>query len=668
MILPIVNSSPKVVAAAAALAACVLALAPAAHAQIRLPAMGQASGSWFGDNPYAGDSAVHAYVIASERRDRVASGASAYELTSDNRTVVRVLDERGLDYATVKVRIYAPKGSGATEGLREVVGYTHTFENGRVKTTPLAKADVYETRVSDYFVDVSFSLPEARPGSVLDYAYQRRSDFIAQPGQVFFQGELPIREAFYDMQADARLAYRYTLRSPDVVEVGAESGRVRSSGAYANVDDAPNVLTFRAADVPAMRPEPFVTTLDNHFASVDLELARYVRNGNVVDYASDWGDIAKQLTEATAVREAVKGDKVFGEWAAGYSGSDDAAAKVDWAIGQVATRLRWDGVRSRYPDQRPEKLLAAGRGTSAEVNAVLLGLVRALGVDAHPVYLSTRQNGYLFEALPRMSVIDHLVVGVRVGEAVLLADATDPTSALGIVPERDLNGVGLLVDGRQHAFVPLQEGPSAQRQVSARLSLGDDGYLAGEVEVTLRDYAAYALTRGTDASGPVIDVADVDVLDGFAVADATVERGPGYSWVYRARVRSEEPALRLGDGLLGFRPLTDQEWARSPFAAEARAFPVEFPTQLAQTRTIRIELPEGYAARELPESVSVKSADKTISYRYVAQASPGAIDLTTALVVKRTYHTPEDYAGLRELFGVVAKREGGLVSVGRGGE
>ena len=92
----------------------VLAAAGPLAAQLALPPVGEYTGEWFRSNPYAADSAVHAYVIAQERRDRVTLGEAGFELASDNRRVVRALDERGFGEATVRVEVYAPKYAQST--------------------------------------------------------------------------------------------------------------------------------------------------------------------------------------------------------------------------------------------------------------------------------------------------------------------------------------------------------------------------------------------------------------------------------------------------------------------------------------------------------------------------------------------------------------------------
>lgn len=625
-----------------------------------LPELGEVDRDWFAPNPYAADSATHAYVIEHFRDDavRLREGGGA-DLRIVDRTVVRIVDARGLGEATVRLRMYAPKGSLSTQVVESVRGFTYTLdEDAGLRRTALDDAQVFTTRLDDDFVEVAFSLPAVAPGSVLDYEVRRRSDFISRPPTAYLQGALPVRHAAYRFRSAPRFGYQSVQLGTHALAAEMDEGRAAGKG----VSEREAEFRFELAEAPAIREEAFVTTLSNYAARVEMSLGRFVNGtGGIEDHLSTWDAIADGLREAPLLRAAMKPAKAFATWAEAYDGPGDDAARVRWALTQVAERLRWNDYTATYSDERPRRLLDVGTGTSMELNAVLLGLTRALGVGAYPVYLKTRERGYLYRDYPAASRLTTMIVGIGAEEgAVELVDATDPTSELGIVPLANLNGEGLMVGPRWHRFVPLQDKVVAQRTLRADLALDPEGYLSGALTLTLRDYAAYPHTRLRDGA-TVLDTAALASLPGYAVSEVSAERDRGYAWVVRARVRSEQPALDLG-GELAFPLSIGSNWVETPFAAASRTFPVEFAHALAETREVSVTLPEGYAVADVPESLSIATPDRRASYRFAATSEDGRLVANSALLVRRLTYAPEEYAGLRDIFARVADREGALAS------
>ncbi len=632
---------------------------PARH---KLPDLGQVDGDWFRENPYAADSSVHAYVIANERHDYARFTDIGPELQMTERRVMRIVDAAGLDHGTVRIQMYAPKASsGGTQSVQTVKGYTYNYTpGGQVERQELEPAQVFTNRLDKDFVEVSFSLPSLRAGSVIDYEVYRLSSFLTRPPVAYLQDVVPVQHSSYRFVYSGKLAYQALVIGREKVE--QHQGQIRTGGGGVEVEILDREYTFEASNLPALTREPYLTTLTNYLTRVELGLSSYAANGSVRDFSQTWETIADNLLNADLTRLALKGNKTFDEWAANYTGPDTEDDKARWALNEVTRRLEWDGYSSTYPTERPQRLLDGGKGSSADLNAVLLGLVRALSLEAYPVYLSTRERGYLFKDIPTANAFSTMIVGLGAQEGkVTLLDATDPTGEVGIIPIRNLNGEGLLVAPKWNRFISLQDRAVAQQALNAELTLDADHHLVGSVTLTLRDYAAYPFTSLQNGV-TVLDSAKLKVFEGFTVSDIAMERGSGYGWVYTAQVRSKEPAIDLGDGL-AFDPVLMSTWLTNPFARDTRHFPVEFPHQLVETRRIVVKLPANYEMAEASVPMSISTPDKTVAYRYQVAGEGNTLILSTSLLVRRLYHAPEHYAGLRDIFTQVAARETDLVSV-----
>ena len=80
-------------------------------------------------------------------------------------------------------------------------------------------------------------------------------------------------------------------------------------------------------------------------------------------------------------------------------------------------------------------------------------MLKEAGLEANPVILSTRNNGYVGSiTFPNISKFDYVIGHVKIGEKEYLLDATEPYGMPNILPVRCLNGEGLLVNALTSAL------------------------------------------------------------------------------------------------------------------------------------------------------------------------------------------------------------------------
>ncbi len=620
-----------------------------------LPEPGKVTGDWFRSNAYAGDSAVHAYVIhKSAKSTLVDDPRSGYRIVTHHRRVVRVVDKSGLDEATVKIRLWQPRASQDGQSMDELKAFTHTYEDGRLTTMSLDAANVFKTRVDENVVAYAFSLPATREGSVLDLSYREVSDYIARPRPYVMQEDIPVQYAYYEFRTPGRFAYQgFTLGSHPI----------KYTNESVNNANPVTVMGFVSTGLPALRAQEYITSIDNYRSRVVLELGQYATlDGRVVNMSKTWDDIAKDLREEAGMKEALKGSKYYEEWAAECpAAAADAAERYAWAFDQVTTSFTHDDYISIYARNRGSRNAKESGLNSAEIAAQLVGLSRALGLEAYPVFCSPRSHGYLLEAQPNVASMRHTIVAAKIGAEYVLADPVESNTSPGLLPYEDLNGKGFLVMPKGHEFVDLQERQYAQQQLSGNLTLDEDGYLSGEIKLTLVGQAARRLVeRRQGRLG--LDLAKADFFDGYALSEVVVTPTRNNAYSVTAQVRSEAPFGKTPDGLI-VSPYLGEAWVKNPFDAPERAFPVEFPYKTFENRTITITLPAGYVLESPPAPVRAKTADGAISYSQSIVATDGGLSLQSALAVKQLVYPPEAYPGLREVFKIIAEQEGTLLSV-----
>ncbi len=639
--------------------ALVVAYAPPLLAQdaapAALPEPGKVTGDWFRANAYAGDSSTHAYVIHKSAKTTLFDNPEVgYSLVTEHRRVVRVVDRSGLGEATFKVRLWQPKGAGDGQSMSELKAFTHTYEDGRLTTTALDPKNVFKTRVDEDRVEYAFSLPAAREGSVLDLSYRESSDYISRPRPYVMQEDVPVQYAYYEFRTPGRFAYQgFTLGSHPI----------KYDNTTATNSNPSNVMTFVSTALPALREQEYVTSIDNYRSRVVLELGQYARlDGQVVSVSTTWDDIAKDLREEPGMKEALKGSKYYDEWATECPpGITDPAERYAWAFDQVTTSFTHDDYISIYARNRGSRNAREANLNSAEIAAQLVGLARALGLEAYPVFCSHREHGPLLQAQPNVASMKHTIVAAKIGGTYVFADPLAANTAPGLLPYADLNGAGFLVMPKGHEFVDLQERQYAQQQLTGDLALGDDGHLGGTIQLTLVGQAATRHLQRRDGQLGLV-LAKADLFEGYTLSEVEVTPKGNNAYAVSARIRSDAPFGKTPFGLI-VSPYLGAAHDKNPFAAPERTFPIEFPHKVFENRRITIALPAGYALEALPAPVRIETPDGAIAYSQSIEPTDGGLVLQSAMSIKQLVYPAEAYPGVREVFKIIAEQEGTLLSV-----
>ena len=619
-----------------------------------LPPFGSHAIDWFKGNPYASDSSVHAYVIAKHVSTHLSDASDVrWQLFSDHRRIVRILNRDGTDHATVRLSFYSPKGERAGENIRDLKAMTLTKTGSGIEKTEVKAEDVFRSRINANYEEVTFSFAGVQDGSVLDLSYSLRSDYIRRLDRFYFQESIPVQSALLEFSNPAH--FNYSASFTGFVPLYKEVDRKRSRSDMNNVEYT-SYLALWAIDVPLIRTEPYVSTIDNYRSNASVELNQYSAPGGAVEkYTTTWEEVADKLRNNLGYKEAMQESKFYQEWAGNYTGADDLMEKYDWAFAQVTSKVSPNRFVSTVSNVKPKKTIEEGEGNSAEVNILLVGLCRALGLQAAPVLLSERSYGSIVEELPGTQNLRHMICAVEKGNRYVYADATKLYSAPSVLPNSDLNGNGFLVANDEAKFIDLHVAAIGMTQLIATLEVSPEHEVSGEVTFMLAGNSALEYLKVVNGER-VFDRENFKPLSGYDVEVKQVENTGRMRFRVTAEVKRKSK-LPSVEGVAAFSPCIDGAWLKNPFADENRKYPVEFPYGIIQSREVTVTLPENMTFESVPEPLVVKTSDGKCKYQYSTTPVENGLSISQSLHVRQLVHTPNQYAGLRDMFEMLSKKE-----------
>jgi hypothetical protein len=297
-------------------------------------------------------------------------------------------------------------------------------------------------------------------------------------------------------------------------------------------------------------------------------------------------------------------------------------------------------------------------GNSAEINLILLSMLKKAGISADPVILSTRDHGMLPLTRASLSDCNYVIVRVMIDNKPVLMDATESNLPAGLLPYRCLNGKGMVVKTDSAEEIELTNSPSGDNSI-ASLEI-KEGKLTGKILNKSTGLDAFNFRQkvkeagGQDAyfkqlkekaegieylnySYPKIDSLYSDVNK---VYDVNIE------------LNGDEDA-----SIVYIYPMVTERMTKNPFSAQTREYPVDFGVPFNETYKLNLVIPDGYQVEELPKSKSIVLDDKTGIFNYQIAQMDNRVVLNMRFSIQKSLFLPSEYPNLKNFFDLIVAKE-----------
>ncbi|UOQ55125.1 DUF3857 domain-containing protein [Hymenobacter cellulosivorans] len=606
---------------------------------------------------------------------KIEGGQGQFQVIFERTTRLRIHRKSGYRYATVRVPLYTRDGK--VERLTRLRGTTYNLQDGRLVKTKLNPDALFREELDKNHLQYTFTMPDVREGSIVEFSYVINSDFVFNLQDWQFEHRIPVRWSEYRAFLPQFYIYKTITRGylPFAVNealtvpyfttytnpgVGLALGGERHIAAQAQQ------LRWAMKDVPAFRAEPFMTTPTDYLRSVHFELAGVNFDGTYRDLTGQWEGIWERLRTDEEFEAAITKPTpalLTQALALRQRFPTDTMARAAAVLALVQRSVVYNNEQRIYASQPLRRTLERHLGNSADVNLLLVQTLRAAGLPATPLLLSTRDHGLVQTSVPVISQFNYVAAHLKLpGRPDVLLDATEPQLPLGMLPERCLNGQGRLADASGR-WVPLKAAGRYTDYRTAHLQLSSTGELTGTVRLEYGGYAAVAARRQIRQTSPASYLGQVSnhwqdwqptkpqLLPDSLSRPVAVELNLQHTPAGADAALLYLPLLNLPDAL------------PYDFRTENRIYPVNFGMAREHITIVTLTLPKGYIVQELPTKLAMEIPGGTGRYVYqVTQPTPGSVELSARLQLNRAEYSPEEYGALREMNRrIIAKQNEPLV-------
>lgn len=618
----------------------------------------------FANPPAATDTAAaEAEYLCDFGNSKIVGSHDHFQVVFERTARLRINRKSGYEWATVQVPLYTKDGS--SERLTNLKGFTYNLQDGHVSQVKLSSEPVFKEKLDKNHLQVSFTMPDVRENSIVEFTYTITSDFVFNLQGWQFEHSIPVRWSeyravipqFYHYKSVTRGYLPFAVQENTAVPYSTNYNMSAESGLGPNkearISGQAMQLRWVMKNVPAFRSEPFMTTPHDYVRSVHFELAGSDFTGtDYHDLSGKWETLWKTLNEDEEFGKAITSPAPLAAEAKVIQAKyPDPTARAAAVLALVQRSVQYNGQPRLFVSQPLRRTFEKHLGNAADINLLLVQTLRQAGLQATPLLLSTRDHGQVQTNLPVITQFNYVAAHLILpNQPDALLDATEPQLPLGFLPERCLNGQGCLADASGR-WLPLKPAASHVQYQTAKMRLTPQGSLEGTVKL---EYGGYA---GLEARRQIRESSTGDYLgrishrwSDWQLADLKLVALDSLRKPLAVELNLNFPSDNPDAAMFYLPLLKAVDMMPHPFKSENRIYPVNLGMPREYTGLVTLTLPANFTVQELPASVLLALPNGGGRFSYQAsQIGPETIQIATRLQLSKSDYSPEEYAALREI-------------------
>jgi hypothetical protein len=275
---------------------------------------------------------------------------------------------------------------------------TYNLVNGEIVKTDIQEKDLFIEDPKKEILKVKFAYPNAKAGSILEIEYTKRSGSTDLRNWVF-QHSHPVLHSSYSARIPNNWNFVITLQNKNYLTSKKTDSLVKTiySWTYTYEDITVYTVNWTFENVPAMKEEPFTSTIDNYIGCIKFQLAvQPLQPGHSERLINDWQWVSNRLLTAQDFGYEIANPH---PWLFKLSNSivqpnDPDLEKAHKIFAYIRDHLKAEsrswGITENLSLANVNK---SGRGNTAEINLLMIALMRTQKLNAEGVILATRDNG-----------------------------------------------------------------------------------------------------------------------------------------------------------------------------------------------------------------------------------------------------------------------------------
>jgi hypothetical protein len=515
----------------------------------------------------------------------------------------------------------------------------------------VSKKDIFKEAYSKYVTKASFAFPQLKVGSVIEWKYSINSERIFQIKDKYFQYSIPCRRSEYFAELPTML--NFVLLSQG--SIALESEKKETNKSYEWGAQGATQYNYKANNVPALKSENYITTMDDYRSRLRFQLSEIRIPGQYKEILSSWNQVGNELLDEEKLGRQCfrKGNhKTVLDALGDLKGSTDKE-KLREVFNFVVSKIEWDGTYGIYANDNLNKVFTKQTGNGAAINLMMIALLNEHGIASQPALISTRRHGSPIPVYPILSQFNHLIARLEIDGKAQFIDISNEYRSLECLRINSLNKHALTLEkdnSRWENIVPKIGVDSYY--IDAKID--EDGNISGLFKGRYIGYnaiperEAYAESENSnhwqkrmEEKYPEIEVSDVK-------HDPIKATSNNFKDEFNFNI--EEAWTDGGEKVFLDPILYTAMLVENPFKLKERSYPVDIPYPFKEQYIFNLTLPAGYTLIEPPAPLKLGLPNKAARFTYAVSLTENKIQLVANFSINQLIFEPQDYEALKAFY------------------
>ncbi len=551
---------------------------------------------------------------------------------SNYRVRIKVLNAKGVNRAQIKLRY---RNKNKLEEISNVKGVSFNLEsNGTITESDLENRSIYEKAIDNETTEISFALPNVKMGSVFEYKYKLIRRSYSHIPSWNFQQRIPVRYSAYNVLVPEffEFAVLSTLRQK------MERERSSDKGAW-----------YILKNIPGLKDEPYSSGREDYIQRIEFQLSAINAPDMYESIRTTWPKIVDELLDTEVFGgELKKNIKGTSDLLTLLNETKTSAEKIRVVYNYVQRNMQWnesygivtyEGIKSAWDKKN---------GTIAEINFILINLLKEAGIKAKPLLISTKDNGAVNQFYPFLNQFNGVMAYVLDGDDLYIMNAADKFNPYNQVPYDVIFTNALIVDNKDARVFEVTAGGKFTNNVFFTCSVEPDGKLSGQANLKSSGYARNVrmdVINRKRVKEIFEDNNGINIVADSVVVNADVDelKAVEQKATFRGHMQSSGEYMFLPFNL--FTGLS-----KNPFIAEDRVMDIDFYYPRTYVVSGNYYLPEDFVVEELPKNTKMIMPDTGIVLSRVMQKDGNVISFRFSLDINAFGYMADGYPYIKEFF------------------
>ena len=572
---------------------------------------------------------------------------------------IKIYKKEGLSWANQKVRFYVGYENMNRDVLEFSNSITYNLENGSIVKTKLDGQGTFKNNINKYWSEKTITMPNVKVGSVIEFKYVLKSENIVHFPDFKIQYEIPVN--YFEYKTELPEFYIYKPILIGFLQIKTNSELVNGTQTFENQYSQTTRLSYKQInglysgnDIPALLEEPYVDNPDNYTATIQHELERVrMPEMPVKDYAMTWEGVAKTIYKDEKFGKELDQKTFFIEDVKSVVGDVESKSKrLDLIFKFVQNKMNWDEKNDYYTDKGVVKAYKDQTGNVAEINFILINMLRVAGIEVNPVLVSTIQNG--MPVYPTRTGFNYVIAAAQIDGKQILLDATHKFTTPNILPLNVLNWTGRLVkqDGTSQE-INLVPTNLSKENITLLATIDNLGKLNGKVRIQKTDYDAYRFRVDYANTNEENYLEKLEARWGNLKISNYVGENKKSNYDKNILENFDFASANLSDVIgdkIYINPMLFFTNTKNPFTQENRQMPICFGYPTQEKYNINLEIPEGYVVETIPKPIHIAVEDNGIIYKFNIVNQANKIQISCLKEINTSVFAAGQYSVLKEIF------------------